>query len=187
MSTTITEKTIINECRLNNRKFQKILFESYYGKLMGVCIRYSKDEFQAKDYLQESFIKIFNKLDKYDGTGSFEAWAKTLTRNHILDQIRKNKTIYLSESQYDLSRHKFETEEEGEEDFFYSDKISQDDIICALQKLTECQRTIFNLFTIDNKSHDDISKILNIKPGTSKSNLHKAKKNLKKLLKKKVE
>ena len=61
MNTNITEKTIIDECRVNNRKFQKILFEKYYGKIMGVCIRYSKDEFQAKDYLQESFIKIFHQ------------------------------------------------------------------------------------------------------------------------------
>jgi RNA polymerase sigma-70 factor, ECF subfamily len=185
MNTNITEKIIIDECRVNNRKFQKILFEKYYGKIMGVCIRYSKDEFQAKDYLQESFIKIFNKLYKYDGTGSFGAWITTLTRNHILDQIRKNKTIYLSENEHYLSINKLETEEE--EEFFYSDKISHDDIIGALQNLTECQRAIFNLFIVDGKSHDEISKILNIKSGTSKSNLHKAKKNLKKLLKNKIE
>jgi RNA polymerase sigma factor (sigma-70 family) len=179
----IDEKVIIRKCKNNDRQFQKILFERHYGKLMGICMRYSKDKFQAQDYLQESFIKIFNNLEKYESTGSFEGWISRLTKNHIIDQVRKNKTIYLSENEYDITRHKEEVEEE---EFLYSEKISPQDIINELQKLTECQRTIFNMFIVEEKSHEQISKLLNINIGTSKSNLHKAKKNLKKLLKRKI-
>ncbi len=183
-NTQIDEKTIISKCKNNDRQFQKILFERYYGKLMGICMRYSKDKFQAQEYLQESFIKIFNNLEKYESKGSFEGWISRLAKNHIIDQIRKNKTIYLSENEYDITRYKDDTEEE--EEFLYSEKISSQDIIDGLQKLTECQRTIFNMFIVEEKSHEQISKLLNINIGTSKSNLHKAKKNLKKLLKRKI-
>jgi len=183
MNKQIDENFIIKKCKKNNRKYQRILFEKYYGKIMSICMRYSKDREEADDYLQECFIKVFNNLEKYQSKGSFEGWLKRLSRNHIIDHIRKNKHIYLTENEYNINQL---SEEEVEEEFYYSDQIGAKDIINELQNLTLCQRTVFNLYIVEGKSHEEISKILNINIGTSKSNLHKAKKNLKKLLKPKL-
>ena len=68
-----------------------MLFEKFGPKLMGVCYRYATNGDEAQDLLQDGFIKIFEKLDKYSGIGSFEGWMRRIIVNTALDNIRKNK------------------------------------------------------------------------------------------------
>ena len=91
----ISENEIFSGCLKGNVKYQKILFDRYSGKFMTVCLRYSSDQMQAEDMLQEAFIRIFNHLNQFKSEGSFEGWMRRVVVNVCLKAI-KNKRINFS-------------------------------------------------------------------------------------------
>ena len=169
-----TEKLnkMIEGCKNQRNKSQKALFEAFYGKAMGICMRYIKDEDAAKDVVQDSFIKLFNKIDTYDSTGSFEGWLKKIFVNGSLDHIRSQK----SRKTYPLEFSE-NIEDEDALDFEYEKipTIPVDKILTAIKKLPVGYRTIFNLYAVEGYSHKEVAGILEIHEGTSKSSYHKAK------------
>lgn len=171
---------LIERCKENDRLSQKIIYEKYYGKMMGVALRYFNNSNIAKDIVQESFIKIFKKIDQFKGGKNFEGWIKRIVVNHSLDQLRKNKNIYFvsDEAIKNIS-------EEKEEDLSNYKKLKTSDVIEAVQQLSSGYRTVFNLYIFDGLTHKEIAKSLNISEGTSKSNYSKAKSKLKEILSKK--
>jgi RNA polymerase sigma-70 factor (ECF subfamily) len=177
------EKTV-NGCIKGDRKCQQIIFETFFGKLLAVCMRYTKDRDTAQDILQDAFIKAFEKISDYNFTGSFEGWLRKITVNTAIDFVRKNKNLIFIEdgaNQTDLTdndEHAAETDETGFEN------INPDIVLEAIQNLSPAYRTVFNLYVFENYSHKEIAEMLNINQGTSKSNLAKAKQNLKKQLEK---
>ena len=177
----MTETEIIKGCLRNDRASQKALYESLYGKMLGVCMRYSKDRDEAKDMLQEGFIKVFGNIEKYNNKGSFEGWIRRIIVNACIDQLRKNKKNYLIVSTtYANERGELTADEIDDDDL--ADRISEGEILRAVQDLTPAYRMVFNLFVIEDYSHKEIAEMLEISEGTSKSNLAKAKFNLKKKL-----
>ena len=84
-------KTLISGCLKNNRRAQEELFKLYYGKMLGVCMRYISDRDSAEDVLQDGFIKIFDKLKAFNYEGSFEGWMRRIIANTAIDSIRKIK------------------------------------------------------------------------------------------------
>lgn len=179
----------LKDCKNNQRKFQEEIFKIYYGKVKGICLRYSNNESQADDYLQDAFIKIFTNIHKckFVNEISLGAWIKQTTKNNIIDSIRKNKKIYFKniESELDLNHLKYH-EDYNDDEYFLESIIgfTESKIIEKIQQLPPAQRAVFNMFVIDELGHKEISEILGIHEGTSKSNLHKAKNNLKEELKK---
>ncbi len=181
----------LKDCKNNKRKFQEELFKIYYGKVKGICLRYSNDESQADDYLQDAFIKIFTNIHKckFVNEISLGAWIKQTTKNNIIDSIRKNKKIYFEENEDILDYKNFEKSENSDEEVYFLESqigFTESQIIEKIQQLPPAQRAVFNMFVIDELGHKEISKILGIHEGTSKSNLYKAKNNLKEELKKYV-
>ncbi len=177
---------ILNGCKKNKRESQEELFKIYYGKVKNICLRYSNDINQAEDYVQDAFLKIFSNINKFNfkNENSLGGWIKTTTKNNIIDSIRKNKKIYFQENEDILDYQNFENSDE--EVYFLEPEIglTEIEIIEKIQKLPKAQRTVFNLFVLENLGHKEISEILGINEGTSKSNLHKAKIKLKEELKK---
>lgn len=180
----------LKDCKNNERKFQEELFKIYYGKVKSVCMRYSNGTNQADDYLQDAFIKIFTNIHKckFVNEISLGAWIKQTTKNNIIDSIRKNKKIYSkeSESELDLNYLKYHENHNDDDEYFLESIIgfTESQITEKIQQLPPAQRAVFNMFVIDELGHKEISEILGIHEGTSKSNLHKAKNNLKEELKK---
>lgn len=171
---------IISKCLRKNRKAQEELFKLFYGKMLGVSMRYTKDDDTAQEVVQESFIKCFDKLNTFDRDGYFEGWLKRVVINTAIDNIRKSKkSPYVNDLNEDYS---LSNEEEDEEDFEIT-KMKTELIMSAIQKLSPAYQAVFNLYVIEEYSHKEISEILKISKGTSKSNLSKAKANLKKMLK----
>jgi RNA polymerase sigma factor (sigma-70 family) len=174
---------IIQGCVKGDSKCQQIIYQKFYGKMLGMCMRYSKDREEARDILQDGFLKVFTNIKLYAGSGSFEGWVRKVIINTALDSIRKNKhLIQYSDSEY---------EEEGTEDVHEEENneyanISAAEIMEAVQQLPLAYRTVFNMFVVDGFSHSEIAEKLGIKAGTSKSNLSKAKMNLKEILREKV-
>lgn len=177
----MTESELISGCVKQDRTCQKLLYEQFYGKMMAVCIRYAKNRDEAKDILNEGFMKVFTNLRNFGSTGSFEGWIRRIIVNTAIDHLRKNRHEYLIvNTVYADQAAVSKADEMDEEDIFRN--ISQEDIIHAIQELSPAYRTVFNLFVMEEFTHKEIAEKLDISEGTSKSNLSKAKFNLKKNL-----
>ncbi|MEZ7940773.1 MAG: RNA polymerase sigma factor [Flavobacteriales bacterium] len=164
-------------CASGDRKAQERLYRLFYGRMLPVCLRYAKDSELAKDLLQDAFIKVFSKIKSYDGVGSLEGWIRRIMVNNAIDEFRKKKNdFFLMESIENFS----ETEEEEDDDKEVKLKASQ--VIEALQELTPAYRAVFNMFVFEEMTHAEIAEKVGISVGTSKSNLSKAKRNLKNIL-----
>lgn len=172
---------IIEGCLKNDRRSQERLFQLYYGKLIVVALRYISDRDTAEEVLQNSFIKIFEKLDTYDSKGSFNGWACRIVANASIDAIRKSKKDpLLSDNDTDFVNETIDPVVEAEE--FENLTIKGEMALQAIQQLSPAYRTVFNLYVIENFSHKEIAETLGISEGASKSNLAKAKMNLKTIL-----
>lgn len=177
----MTEIDIIKGCIKQDRASQKALYEMFYGRMMGVCLRYAKDRDEAKDMLHEGFMKVFTNMKNFSNTGSFEGWIRRIMVNNAIDHIRKNKHQYLIVNTVHASNLAGTVADEPDEDDLLN-KISQEDILAAVQELSPAYRAVFNLYVIEELSHKEIADKLDISEGTSKSNLAKAKFNLRKNL-----
>lgn len=171
-------REIVEGCIKGKRKYQKQLFELYYGKMMGVCMRYARDNDEAQDMVQNGFIKIFKKLDVYNFEGSLEGWIRRIMVNTAIDQLRKNKRDPFSiedDQRIQNIEEDIPFSEESGEDI----KIKAEEAIKAISSLSPAYRTVFNMYVIEGFTHKEIAEYLGISEGTSKSNLAKAKQKLK--------
>lgn len=153
---------------------QKELYRLYYGYSMRICLRYSKNKEEAVEMVNDGFMKVFMNINKYDTQRSFNAWISTIMINTSIDYYRNR--IRKIEMEELNAKHDVE---DGENILSH---LNYEDLIKLVQQLSYAYRTVFNLFAIDGFSHDEISEMLSISVGTSKSNLSKARENLKKML-----
>lgn len=175
-------KEIISGCLKNDRRSQEELFKLYYGKMLGVCMRYSTDRDSAEEVLQEGFIKIFDKLNAFDYKGSFEGWMRRIMANTAIDSIRKKKKDpILSDNDEDFKLGAENPMVEAEKLEFVGMKAEM--AMEAVNQLSPAYKSVFNLYVMEEYTHKEIAEILGISEGTSKSNLSKAKLNLQKILK----
>lgn len=171
-------KQLIEKCRKGDEKSQEILFKAFYGKMLAACYRYAENMDEAKDLVQEGFIKVFNKLS-YDQKGSLEGWIRRVIVNNAIDHVRKKKH-YFSEYRDELLDNK-EDEITNEKELENYQRIKAKVMMKLIQKLSPAYKMVFNLYVLEDYSHKEIAKKLTISEGTSKSNLAKAKMNLKKM------
>ena len=165
---------LVKGCLRGERKWQKVLFEKYYGMMLAVCQRYSKNRDEAKDILQEGFIKVFQKLEQFSFNSSLEAWVRRIMVNTAIDFYRKRASgpmIYEMDEAGDVS---------GQQDVI-SD-MNHAELMNLLQKLPPGYKMVFNMYVIEGYSHKEIGELLNISEGTSKSQLGKARGYLQKLM-----
>lgn len=158
---------------------QELIYKMFAGKMKVVCVRYLKSREDAEDVLQEGFIKIFNILHQYSGSGSFEGWMRRIFVNLCIDAIRKNKKIsFVSDDRMEIADNESNSEIEDSElpDF------TPEDVLLAMETLTPVYRMVFNLIAFEEYSHQEVSEKLGISVGTSKSNYFKAKKNIQRIL-----
>lgn len=174
-------KGIIDGCIANNRRSQEQLFKLFYGKMLPVCLRYIPDRDSAQEVLQEGFIKVFEKLEAFDHKGSFEGWIRRIIANTAIDNIRKSKkNPFLTDDDNDFKLGASDPMIEAEE--MELTDIKAQFALEAIQMLSPAYRTVFSLFVLEDYSHKEISEMLGISEGTSKSNLAKAKMNLQRII-----
>jgi RNA polymerase sigma factor (sigma-70 family) len=181
LSGSMTEAELIHGCVKQDRACQKLLYERYHGKMMAVCLRYAKNRDEAKDIMNEAFMKVYGNLRNFGHTGSFEGWVRRIMVNTAIDHLRKNRHEYLIVNTVYANHVAVTRAEEVDDEDIFKD-IRQEDIIRAIQELSPAYRTVFNLFVMEEFTHKEIAEKLDISEGTSKSNLAKAKFNLKKNL-----
>lgn len=176
----VEQKAWIDRCLAGERNSQRRLYETFYGKMLGVCLRYGNDMDQAKDMLQDGFIKVFNNLDRYNHSGSLEGWIRRIMVNTAIDHIRRDKrSLVLSQSE-ELIDQGLDLEDEQDEDEDL--QLDMSHVIEAMQELSPGYKAVFNLYVMENMTHKEIASNLGITEGTSKSNLAKAKMKLRKIL-----
>jgi RNA polymerase sigma-70 factor (ECF subfamily) len=173
-------KKLIKGCKRGDRKSQRVLYEALYPKMLGVCMRYSSDPSEAKDLVQDGFIKVFQKIKSFNYKGSLEGWVRRLIVNNSIDHIRKSRQMrYNYEEESNLLNMKDETPEIQEDKKLI--RLKAEAIVKLIQELSPAYRTVLNLYVVEDMSHKEISEQLGISEGTSKSNLSKAKVKLREL------
>lgn len=166
-------KKLIKQCANNDPRAQKEIYQLFSGKLYSICLKYSKNKQEAQDNFQDGFITIFNKIGQFNFEGSFEGWMKRVMVNTVLLKYR-NKTVL-----------NIVTEEIPDEVIVDIDEeeISLEYLLNLIQELPDRYRMVFNLYVLDGYSHKEISDMMQIAEGTSKSNLARARA----ILKQKIE
>lgn len=160
----------------NDRKAQELLYRRYSNVLFSICLRYSGNYENAQDVFQEGFILIFKKITQYSFSGSFEGWIKRVIVNLNLEKHRQ-KEIWLTEIEENMP---LIDEEDNDPDDFQN--INYQDLIKYVQNLPTQYRQVFNLYVFEEYTHNEIAESLKISPGTSKSNLSRAREILRKEL-----
>jgi RNA polymerase sigma-70 factor (ECF subfamily) len=161
-------KKLIDGCLEGNRRDQELLYRRHAPKLYAACLQYSGNDEEARDILQEGFIKIFENLSRYKHQGSFEGWMRRIIVNTALEKFRSRNNLYRVD---DIDQI---TEPEAEPDNEDYAGLGANDLLGIIRELPPKYRIIFNLFAIEGYSHKEISKMVNISEGTSKSNLSRA-------------
>lgn len=169
---------LIEGCKRQDRKCQQQVYSTLYGKMLAVCYRYARDNDEAKDILQDGFMKVFEKIERFNSGGSFEGWVRRIIVNTAIDYYRKRKKEFLIEDETNI---KDEAEWKDIEEDAYSG-LSVNSVVECIQQLSPAYRTVFNLYIMEGYSHQEIADEIGISVGTSKSNLAKAKANVKKML-----
>ena len=168
------ETDLIIACKKQNAKAQRLLYDKYATLMLGLCRRYIKGELEAEDVMIKGFMKVFTKIELFEGKGSFEGWMKRIMINEALGYIRKNKAMYL-EIEIEAA--------EREPDYNkISTELETKDLLKMVNELPSGYRTIFNLYAIEGYSHKEISELLGINENTSKSQLSRARMHLQKKL-----
>ncbi len=177
LCTTMDEKEltrILQGCRAQNQTNQYELFALFYNYAMSVAHRYAGTHEEAEEITNDAFVKIFKRIDSFENKWTFKSWLRRIVINTAIDSFRarqiRPKTDDL-DSFYDVG---FEIE--------VIEEMSRDEIMEKVQLMSPAYRLVFNLFVIEEFTHEEIAEELNISIGASKSNLFKARQQLKKLL-----
>jgi RNA polymerase sigma-70 factor (ECF subfamily) len=168
------ESLLIAACLRDERWAQKELYESYYSKLLAVCVRYSNNYEDARDILNEGFVKVFRYLERYQVGTSLESWMKRIMINTSIDFYRKE--IRHRSEDIDTAQYKVVDDKDVISNF------TAQEILKSIQKLPPAYRAVFNLYAIEGYSHKEVAESLGITESTSRSNLVKARTKLKALL-----
>lgn len=158
--------TVIQGCQDHNPAAQRELYDLFKTKMFGICLRYAGNYDDAQDILQDAFIKVFEKIHQFGFKGAFEGWIRRIMVNTALEKFR------LHYRQVPIDERNAEAEVEESKDVIA--EIDAGELLRIVQELTPRYRIVFNLYALEGYSHKEISKMLNISEGTSKSNLSRA-------------
>jgi RNA polymerase sigma-70 factor (ECF subfamily) len=165
---------LVESCRSGERTSQQRLYAHFHNYALTVCSRYAATQDEAKEVLNDAFFKIFTKIDRYNPEYSFKGWLHRIVVNTAIDRYR---SLQNQPRHEDLS-YAMGVEVETE----VIEKLTREEIFKMVAHLSPAYRTVFNLFVVDGFSHAEIAEKLGITEGASKSNLSKARMQLKRML-----
>ena len=157
---------VIEGCKKGKQRYQEELYHMLAPKMYGLCLKYANDRDDAKDIMQDAFIKVFQKIDQYSEKGSFEGWVRRIMVNTALEKYRSQVDTFSLDERMPLS-------DEGLQSSVI-ENLTADDLLGLVQTLTPQYRMVFNLYAIEGYNHKEIGEMLGISEGTSKSNLSRA-------------
>lgn len=174
ISNSTDEAYLVSCCRKGDEQARKILYMKYVEEMLLLCLRYIKEKEDAREVLMDAFLKFFNNIDdfEYRGEGSVRAWLKKITISYCLMFLRKRAVLFDQ-----INDNDFYQEMAAADDV--TGMINAKEIMKLIHTLPDGCRTVFNMYVFEEMTHKDIALMLNISEGTSKSQLHLARKLLK--------
>ncbi|WP_026898862.1 RNA polymerase sigma factor [Daejeonella oryzae] len=163
---TFTIENLLEGCKRGDRKAQENLYRTLASRMLAVCQRYAKDNFEAEDMLQMGFVKVFRKIGEFRNEGSLEGWIRRIMVNTSIEVYRKN---LRSLSIVDIDEVK-----EQPQNTFDMTGLETKDLLKLIQQLSSGYRMVFNMYVIEGFSHREIGESLGITEGASKSQLSRA-------------
>lgn len=161
------EEKLIKKAVDNNREAQHSLFKLFAPKMLGVCRYYIKDVHFAEEAMLNGFFKVFSNLKSFQNKGSFEGWIRRIMIRESISFLRNQKNI------------EFPVEDEEIQNELASPTnldMDADQIQYFIDALPNGYKVVFVMYAIEGYKHQEISELLNISIGTSKSQLFKARK-----------
>jgi RNA polymerase sigma factor (sigma-70 family) len=171
--------SIIRGCARKERASQELLFDMFYNYAMSIAMRYIGVFEEAEEIVSDSFIKIFSRIDThYSPDLTFKGWLRRIVINTTIDRYRAMKTRQPTK---ELNDALYVEQNDG-----IIEQLTREQILSLVQHLSPQYRTVFNLYTVDKYSHNEISELLGITEVTSRTNLSRARQGLKQLLHEKI-
>lgn len=174
-----TDLYLISECRKNDRRAQMQLYNTYCKRVYNSCLRIFRNAQDAEDAMQDSFLKAFANLDKYEQSMPFAAWITRIAVNTSIDKLRKKDIEVIDFNENIGSAHIVDADDNEDWDRIIN-KV--DEVKAAIDKLPESSRIIINLYLIEGYDHDEIAEILNVAAGTVRVKYMRAKQRLVELI-----
>ncbi|MFK8007854.1 MAG: RNA polymerase sigma factor [Saprospiraceae bacterium] len=168
-------RELVEDCKLGKRQAQFELYRLYSKAMYNICLRMLKNDMDAEDLLQNSFVDIFTKLDSFRFQSSVGAWIKRIVVNNCINFLKKRR-LEIQELNEQITQQP-EPEEE-----IYIPKFSVESINHALFQLPDGYRVVFTLYLMEGYDHKEIAEILEISEATSKSQFSRAKKKLREII-----
>jgi RNA polymerase sigma-70 factor (ECF subfamily) len=175
MPESYSDEELASGCVKGKREYQQALYQRFYRKMYGVCLRYTQNREDAEDIFQEAFTRVYRSIGSFRGMGSLEGWIRRIVVRTAIEIQRRNSKLLPVVHQ-----------DAGPEPGFAEDQIANlntDDLLQMIRQLPAGYRTVFNLYEIEGYTHREISLMLDISEGTSKSQLSRAKQMLRDYLK----
>ncbi|GAB3923873.1 RNA polymerase sigma factor [Larkinella terrae] len=169
-----TEAQMITALQRADSRAQKALFDRYSSKMLTICVRYVSNRYEAEEILMDGFMRVFEKIGQYKSEGSFEGWIRRIMVNESLMYLRRIK-------QWKAEVALEDTLPEADTTFADQDLMAED-LLNLLEQLPAGYKTVFNLYAIEGYSHAEIAESLGITESTSKSQLHRARALLQRLV-----
>ncbi|GEO06782.1 DNA-directed RNA polymerase sigma-70 factor [Adhaeribacter aerolatus] len=169
----MSEPEIIKGLLKGEGKAQKFVYEKYAAIMLGICIRYLKNQMDAEEIMLNGFVRIFGNIGQFENKGSFEGWMKRIVINEALGFLRKKEPLHLA-----IEKEHIQVAADANAEM----DLAVEDLLNLLHDLPAGYRTVFNLYAIEGYSHKEIAEMLDITEGTSKSQLSKARALLQKRL-----
>lgn len=171
------EAELIQRCKENDRAAQQAIFKYYSSKMMGICLRYSKNVDDAKDILHDGFFKVFTTISKFRSDSALETWMTRVFINtaisHLRERSKKYNHLSIDDAYIELADEPIEDENKRA-----IDKLEKEDALALVRKLPEKYQLIINMYAVEGMSHKEIAETLGVSEGTSKSQLSRARKML---------
>ncbi len=159
---------IIEQCCGHNRIAQEMIYRRYFSTMEKMVLRHTQDEDQIIDIINDGFMRVFKKIDLYEGKGSFEGWIRRIVYHSISNYFRK----YSKDLKFLIYEESYRKEPKtaAQHQLYYQDLLS------LVKSLPEKHMRIFHLFAIEGFDHEDISQQLNINKNTCRWYLSEARK-----------
>lgn len=168
------DSDLVKGCAGGDKRAQELLYRRYFSFAMSVCIRYTRDENEAMEIVNDSYMKVLGSLSEFDSSRSFKSWYGKVLVNTAIDNYRKN-------LKYNDNLSINAVTETGEQEPDIEAELSVNDILELYRHLPENYKLTFNLFEIEGYSHEEIGRMMGVTASTSRSNLARAKKMLREL------
>lgn len=171
------EEQLVRSCREGHAPAQRQLYEQYVEPLMVQCLRYVPLPQEAQEVLMDGFVQAFRHIGnfEYRGPGSLKAWLKKIMVNQCLMHLRKKKQRLVDAEQ--VEAHVAMAYEDP-----LLERLSAKELVLLIQELPDGYRLVFNLYVFEEMGHKEIAALLGISENTSKSQLHKARQQLRQKL-----